>query len=94
MFMCLCLLISNHDFLSVCLFPLAPSPSLSFSPQDAAESPDNFALLRLQLSQALYYKLLGAIVEYEEKKVTSADGSVRYSSIQVSVAVEVTYVMG
>ena len=46
-------------------------------------SPDNFALLRLQLSQSLYYKLLSAIVKEEEIKLKHVPTQSKHSAIQV-----------
>ena len=47
-------------------------------------TPDNFALVRLQLSQTLYYKVLAAVVSDEEKKITSSNLLTRSASLQVS----------
>ena len=46
-------------------------------------SPDNFALLRLQLSQNLYYKLLSAVGNDEDRKMSFGNVPTRSASLQV-----------
>lgn len=53
--------------------------------KDSSLTPDNFAVVRLQLSQSLYYKLLTAIVCDEEKKMAGSSVPARSAAIQVSV---------
>ncbi|XP_019859689.1 PREDICTED: retinoblastoma-like protein 1 [Amphimedon queenslandica] len=52
----------------MCRVDLMSSSFLSSFKSDLFESPDNFALVRLQLTKSLYYKLLTLIITDEEKK--------------------------
>ena len=52
-------------------------------------SPDNFALLRLQLSQNLYYKLLSAVGNDEDRKMSFSNVPTRSASLQVRAGVHV-----
>lgn len=49
---------------------------------DSMNSPDNFALLRLQLSQNLYYKLLSAVGNDEDRKMSFGNVLTRSTSLQ------------